>query len=323
MSIRRQTNAINAIKFSAIIPNYNSSEFLSRSIESLIHQTQAFDEIIVVDDGSTDHSVTIIEAFMKNHLNIILVKHEKNKGVIAALNTGIKHAAGDYLLLGAADDWYGSRVVELAKQAATNCPGVGVICGDAIVERFDLKQPFHRTLPYPANTFISPDTFKSFTRKSYAGFNSSGGMFIHRQAILNAGMMHPITRWHCDWVLYFIVALRQGLFYFNEIFIHVQMRKLSYSEGKKNIAIQNQVMLDTINLIAEQYPDQWDAFKQSAIVPHHALRYIPLFLLDPNARKFVTIRFIWKMLLNNSLVVRIGRLFPYRMILQVRKLLRA
>jgi hypothetical protein len=148
-------------------------------------------------------------------------------------------------------------------------------------------------------------------------------MFINRQAILNAGMLHPATRWHCDWLLYFVVALKQGVYYFNEAFIHVNMRQLSYSEGKKNKKIQNQVMLDTINVLATQYPELWNDFKKAALVPHHAIRYIPLFLSDSLARQFVTKRFIWKMLINNSIVVRIGRLFPYRIIIKVRKLLRA
>lgn len=311
------------LKMSAVIPNYNSVAFLPKAIQSLLNQKTPFDEIIIVDDGSTDNSVAVIEAFMKDHPQIRLVKHEKNRGVIAALNTGVQHAKGDYLLLGAADDWYGFNVVTLAKEAAKKFPGVGVICGDAIVERFDLKQPFYRSLPYPADDLITADEFKAITCKSYAGFNSSGGMFLSRQAILDAGLLHPDTRWHCDWLLYFVVALRKGVYYFNEVFINVNMRNLSYSEGKKNKKIQNKVMLDTIHILAKEYPDLWDDFKKAALVPHNALRYIVLFYCDPVARQFITKRFIWKMIINNPVVIRIGRLFPYRVILKVRTLLKA
>jgi glycosyltransferase involved in cell wall biosynthesis len=316
-------NQQHQVTMGAVIPNYNSAEFLPKSIQSLLDQTEAFDEIIIVDDGSTDNSIELIETFIKDHPQIRLVRHEKNQGVIAALNTGVKHAKSDYLLLGAADDWYGTTVVASAKRVGQQFPDVGVICGDAIVERFDLAQPFYRSLPYPVHTLLSPDEFKAITCQSYVGFNSSGGMFMNRQAILNAGMLYPATRWHCDWLLYFAVALRQGVYYINEVFIHINMRKLSYSEGKNNNQTQNKVMLDTLQVIHQHYPDLWQDFKKAALVPHHALRYVYLFLLDKTARQFVTKRFIWKMIINNPAVVKIGRLFPYRVILRMRKLLRA
>ena len=128
------------------MPNYNGAQFLPKSIQSLLDQTETFDEIIIVDDGSTDNSVAIIEAFMKENPHIRLVKHEKNQGVNAATNTGLEHANGDYILFCATDDWFGPSIVALSKQAARQYPGVGVICGDGIIERFDLKQPFYRAL---------------------------------------------------------------------------------------------------------------------------------------------------------------------------------
>lgn len=308
---------------SAVMPSYNCAQFLPRAVQSLVDQKVPFDEIIIVDDGSTDNSVAIVESFIKDHPHIRLVKHEKNQGVNAATNTGMKHATGDYILFCATDDWFGPNMVASAKEAAKNHPGVGVICGDGVIDRFDLKQPFYRNLPYPPNAFLSPEQFKAFTLKSYVGFNSAGGMFMHRQAILDAGIVHPETRWHGDWLLYFVVALRQGMFYVNDVFINVSMRKASYSEGKQNKKIQDQVMLDTIRIISQEYPDLWSDFKKAGLLPHHALRYIPLFLSDAIARKFVTRRLIWKILINNQMTVRIGRLFPYSVILRARKLLRA
>ncbi|WP_267896350.1 glycosyltransferase family 2 protein [Aquicella lusitana] len=307
----------------AIMPNYNSAEFFPKSIQALLDQTEAFDEIIIVDDGSTDNSVALLEAIIKEHPQIRLIRHEKNQGVNAAVNTGLKHATGEFIIFCAADDWFSPHIVALAKQAASKFPTVGLICGDAIVQRFDLKQPFYRMLPYPPDTFLTPDEFKAITRKSYVGFNSAGGMFMNRQALLNAGIFYSETRWHADWLMYFVVALRQGIYYFNEVFIHINVRKLSYSEGKGNTKIQNQVMLDTVHLIAEKYPDLWDDFKKAALVPHHAIRYIALFLMDPLARRFITKRFVWKMMINNHMIYRIGRLFPYRFILRARRLLRA
>jgi glycosyltransferase involved in cell wall biosynthesis len=312
------------IKISAILPNYNSSEFLAKSIETLARQTEAFHDIVIVDDGSTDNSLDIIHAFMNEYENIRLIRHEKNQGVNAALNTGIQHAEGDYVILCAADDYYGENIVALAKKVIQKYPAVGLVCGDAVVYRYDLKEPFYRMLPYPSNCYVSPEEFKQIAEHSYVGFNSGGGMFMNRELVLKAGMLLPELRWHSDWLLYFVLALSQGFYYIDEVFIHISMRAAGYSEnGKRNNKVQDQVMLDTVKVIASTFPDLWPDFKKVALLPHYSPRYILLFLTDKTARQFVTKRLLWKMLINNRFVERVGRLFPYRVILGMRKLLRS
>jgi len=312
------------IKISAILPNYNSVEFLSRAIQSLLDQTEAFTEILIVDDGSTDDSLSVIREFMRSHSIIRLLRHEKNQGVCKALNYGIEQATGDYIILCAADDWYHEQIVALAKKIIRNHPSVGLICGDAIVNRYDKNVSFRRMLPYARkNAFISAAEFTTLSRNSYVGFNGGGGMFMNRQAVLAAGMLHSKLRWHCDWLLYFVVAFQQGLYYCDEIFVYVNLRKGSYSEGRNIWKQQKQVMLDTVQILSQHYPALWGAFKAAALLPSYAIRYIPLFLFYPMLRRFFTIKLLWKLLLNNKMVVRIGRLFPYWIILGVRKLLRA
>lgn len=311
-------------KISAIVPNYNDAVLLPNAINSLLKQTEALTEIIIIDDGSTDNSLDIINNFIDKHPHIRLIQHEKNQGVCAALNHGIEQATGDYVILCAADDSYNDNMVALAKQAIRKTPRVGLICGDAIVSRFDMANSFKRTLPYSKkNDWITPDEFQCLAKRGYVGFNGGGGMLMKRQAILEAGMLYPELRWHCDWLLYFAIAMHHGIYYIDEIFIHIQMRQKSYSEGKRNWKIQKQVMLDTVHILNQRHPDLWNHFKEAALLPNYSIRYLPLFLFDPTLRQFLTLQLVWKLFINNRAVVRIGRLFPYRIILRARKLLRA
>ncbi len=314
---------MSTIKTTAIVPNYNSSEFLAKSLQSLVNQTEPFTEIIVVDDGSTDQSLTLIDDFMKKYPLISLIKHETNQGVCAALNTGIAHATGDYIILCAADDWYHQDIVKYANQTSRQFPSVGLICGDAIVNRFDMRSTFRRMLSYKKNRLISPDEFKKIARRQYVGFNGGGGMFMHRESVLKAGLLYPQLRWHCDWLLYFVVALEQGIFYIDSVFVYINMRKEGYSEGKKNWKVQKQVIKDTLLLLEDRYSHLWNDFKKAALLPHYSIRYVPLFLKYPYARRFFSLSLMWKFIINNNIVIRIGRLFPYRIILGLRKLLRS
>lgn len=78
---------------SVAIPVYNGEKYVSVCIESLLNQTMKPDEIIVIDDGSTDDTIK----FASKH-PIKLLKHEKNKGLAEARNTSIKNAVGDIIV---------------------------------------------------------------------------------------------------------------------------------------------------------------------------------------------------------------------------------
>lgn len=92
------------MKFSVIIPVYNSASFLNKCIDSLIKQSYKDYELILVDDGSTDESYNICMQFARQYPNVLVFKQE-NSGPSIARNHGIRMAKGDYLLFVDSDDW--------------------------------------------------------------------------------------------------------------------------------------------------------------------------------------------------------------------------
>ncbi|MBR4447708.1 glycosyltransferase [Methanobrevibacter sp.] len=92
-------------KVSVIVPVYNASQYISKTLDSII--TQDFDgfEIIVVDDGSTDDSLEIINHCLGDCKIPHKVIHQENKGVSVARNVGIDESQGDYLVFVDADDY--------------------------------------------------------------------------------------------------------------------------------------------------------------------------------------------------------------------------
>jgi glycosyltransferase involved in cell wall biosynthesis len=85
---------------SVIIPCYNQAHFLEEAVESVVHQSWPFVEIIVVDDGSTDATRLIATKFNK-----VKYIYQENKGVSRARNTGIKNSSGQFLVFLDSDDW--------------------------------------------------------------------------------------------------------------------------------------------------------------------------------------------------------------------------
>lgn len=94
------------VKVSIVVPIYNEAKYLKRSVESLIHQYYSNIEIILVNDGSTDESLRIINSFQKNDNRIVII-NKPNGGLVDATIAGIKAATGEYTCFLDPDDYVG------------------------------------------------------------------------------------------------------------------------------------------------------------------------------------------------------------------------
>ncbi len=126
---------MNNPKVSVIITTCNRSNLLPRAIQSVINQTYRNFELHIVDDASQDGTSRVVQSFLKEYKNIFYWRHEKNKGLSAARNTGISKARGDYIAFLDDDDmWKPGRIekqINLLKQLTPKqCHFLGVVyCG--------------------------------------------------------------------------------------------------------------------------------------------------------------------------------------------------
>ncbi len=87
-----------------LMPVYNCEKYLSTSIESILHQTFTDFEFIILDDGSTDDSINIIQSYCAQDQRIRLIRNDQNMGIAYSLNKGINIAKGKYIARMDADD---------------------------------------------------------------------------------------------------------------------------------------------------------------------------------------------------------------------------
>lgn len=90
-------------RFSIIAPVYNTSAFLPECLASVEDQTYADYELVLVDDGSTDNSGQLCDAFAASHTNVHVV-HQENRGLLLARRAGLRAAKGDYVVTLDSDD---------------------------------------------------------------------------------------------------------------------------------------------------------------------------------------------------------------------------
>lgn len=128
---------------SVVLPVYNGEEFLSQAVDSMLAQTFTDYELIVVDDGSTDRTAALLKGYQDSRLTVY--RHDRNEGLVAALNTGWQQAGGTLIAIMNADDV--SLPDRLAQQTAflQAHPQIGLL-GSA-VERIDRSGAFQSFWP--------------------------------------------------------------------------------------------------------------------------------------------------------------------------------
>lgn len=98
-------------KFSIILPVYNAEKYLVRTIESVLSQSYTCWELICVNDGSTDESLSICEKYQNMDSRIVVINKE-NRGVSDTRNIGISNTTGNYILFLDSDDYFSSAYLE-------------------------------------------------------------------------------------------------------------------------------------------------------------------------------------------------------------------
>jgi hypothetical protein len=125
-------------KVSIILPTHNGLKYIRQSIQSCLDQSHRNIELIVVDDGSTEDVGPVLSEF--TDARIRLVRHERNRGLSAALNTGFALASGDYLTWTSDDNHYDEHAIERLTRFLQNHPGIDFVYASSYIVN-DLQKP--------------------------------------------------------------------------------------------------------------------------------------------------------------------------------------
>ena len=168
------------MKVSAVIPTYNRRKYLRRAIDSILAQTVPVDEIVVIDDGSTDGTASAIAGWYGGTVRVIT---QPNAGVACARRRGIREATGDWIaFLDSDDEWMPDRNRQLLDAAAGVPSEVAWIFGDLRVvtdagEEHTLYEEHHLSIT------AQPTVFPDILTLAYP-FHMLQASLIRRSALL-------------------------------------------------------------------------------------------------------------------------------------------
>jgi len=182
------------MKISAVIPAYNSEKTIGRAIDSVLQQSRPADEILVIDDGSTDRTAEIVHAYADR----IRLIQQANAGVSVARNTGIAAAAGDWIaFLDADDEWLPDKL-RLQAEHLARYPELQWTTGNFY---WCHCRQNHRWVPDMNPSHVQnckvqasyeQESFESYLAAyRYGATGHTAAMLIHRGLLQKAGLFLP------------------------------------------------------------------------------------------------------------------------------------
>jgi glycosyltransferase involved in cell wall biosynthesis len=189
---------------SVIIPNYNRARSISRAIRGVLAQTYREIEVIVVDDGSTDDSVALVEAEAAADPRVRLVRHAGNTGAARARTTGVEAARSELVAFQDSDDQWLPDKLEVQMRAFAALPEDYVaVFGPEIIYGRDGEGRHKRygprraaCVPGPDARIESGDLSAAFARANLMTLQT---VLLRKSAFLAAGGFDPRLRNNEDW----------------------------------------------------------------------------------------------------------------------------
>ncbi|KSU84882.1 Glycosyltransferase involved in cell wall bisynthesis [Fictibacillus enclensis] len=147
-------------KVTVLIPSYNPGKYLRNAVESVMNQTYQGWKMVIVDDASTDDSLSTIQDYLSDP-RIILIKNKQNLGQSKTQNVGLEQIDTRFTMMLDSDDWFFPDTLEILMNEAERVPDeVGLICGKKtiVIENED-GEVLYKILDIKGRSFDDPYEF--------------------------------------------------------------------------------------------------------------------------------------------------------------------
>jgi len=148
---------------SVIIPCYNSENCIRKCLDSVLTQTYRNLEVIVIDDGSTDNTATILETYAQRDKRVVFFK-QPNAGAGVATNAGIELAQGEFITFVDHDDWLEPSMYEQLYDALTQTGADMSVCNFNLIYDNETQERYSQTNLRDATADIHDDVYGYFAR---------------------------------------------------------------------------------------------------------------------------------------------------------------
>lgn len=248
-----------------VLSNYNHGRYLPTSLGAICSQTRPADQILVIDDGSSDDSVAVIESFAARHPQIEFLRNPQNIGLQASIRRVLPMVRTDYLVWAASDDKLlpdflerSMAVLERHPEAGLCFSELGVIQGDTDrIEHFaDIPAIRHIFDLSDLPEYMAPRQVLERMRRAYLPI-SSNTVVVRRDALAAMDWYPQDLEWHSDSFAYTVIALRHGACVVADTIALIRANEGSYSAAGMRDEVRQTRVLTALRARLRQ-PDHRD-----------------------------------------------------------------
>ena len=194
-----------------VIPNFNHGHLIGDQLHSIFAQTVQPAKILVIDDASTDNSISTIRSLISSRKNVEVICKEANSGVVRAMNDGLHAAESEYITFLAADDVVLPDMFEKSLALLARHPEAGLSSGVSLVHHWSGNHEVPNRMAYPCSTpaFLNPARVRGSLLALEDWFMGNTTIF-RREPLLAAGGFDPELGSFADGFLSRVLALRHG-----------------------------------------------------------------------------------------------------------------
>jgi glycosyltransferase involved in cell wall biosynthesis len=279
---------------SVTVTNYNQAKFVSACLEAILKQSVRAQEIIVIDDCSTDNSVDVIQEIARKYPEIKFHCNEVNRGALYTINRALEMATGEFVCLCAADDEILPGCFEHSLRILAEYPQAGLSCGICRFVNLDRGLSYYLGLGVAEKpSYFSPREMEERIREGRLLVFTATQM-ARRRVLIEAGKFIGDLRWHCDWFAFFVAGFRHGICFVPEVIGEFRVLSSSYSQqGMRKWKTQVPVLRRILEKLDEpQYQDVAPFFRTSAILAPFGKEM--LWLLLTNTRYWKYLNFAYR-----------------------------
>ena len=252
---------------SIVVVNYNHEKYLETCLLSFLNQSPPPDEVLVVDDASTDGSVELLLSLQKKYFQLQILRNEKNQGAVISYNIGIQAAKNEILCTYAADDRVFPGFLKTGAALLEQYPEAGFFCShpslrDGTTGILDMRESYYKVPGAPR--YVSPEETSRIVPTLWIATHTC---LFRKSAMVECGLLLPKLQWHADWFLTHLIAFRYGFCYSAEVFSTLSVFPNSYSHAAyTNLPARAEVYWEMVELLrSPEYEDVKDFFGKSAL----------------------------------------------------------
>lgn len=271
---------MSAVRISVVVPNYNHQKLLPRCLEALLNQEDPPDEILAIDDASTDESLDVMKTFAARSPRLRVIRNERNLGVVATMNRGLELASHPHIGFFASDDEVLPGLFTKSRPMVERHRDAGLVTGlvEWRCETTGMKWYDGHQMP-AERRFWTPDEMVRLGRQGRLATPGQPAIF-NREALRAAGGWRPELRWFTDCFATWVVGFRQGVGFVPEVLSVFNLYQTSFYNAAKEAERRDVMGLFLRTMESQDYADVFPRIRDSGLLGGFGMPMLKLALAD-------------------------------------------